>query len=170
MRTRCLTILGLLCTACVTIGCDAQRGGGGAAMKDEAAKFLLSDEPDHALCISEAREAATDGREIVLFGRIGGVADPWTPGQAAFVIVDPTADMGHDHQCDDGCAFCRNKTDPTSTVALVRFLDAGGDVLPVDSRKLFKLSAGQMVVVRGQAVIDPLGHLMISATGMYVRR
>jgi hypothetical protein len=42
--------------------------------------------------------------------------------------------------------------------------------LTTDARKLFNLTAGQMVVVRGHAGTDAAGHLVISATGLYVRR
>ena len=162
-------LLLFLASACFA-GCGRQATADATA----AAKFLLYEEPANACCIADVRQSIADQQEIqeiVVFGRIGGVPDPWTPGRAAFVIADPALQLeAHDHQCSDACAFCKAKQDPAATVALVQFLDHNGNVLSTDARKLFNLTAGQMVVVRGDAGTDAAGHLVISATGLYVRR
>jgi hypothetical protein len=89
-----------------------------------------------------------------------------------FVISDPTAGGDDEHVCtDEGCPFCANKKQAESeAIAVVQFVDAQGRVLPLDARQLFDLAPQQTVVVRGQAKIDELGSLILSANGLYTRR
>lgn len=163
-------LMSFLAAACLFTGCGRQAAAD-AKLVTEAAKFLLNEEPANACCIADVRQSIADRQEIVVFGRIGGVPDPWTPGRAAFVIADPAVDFeAHEHECSDACAFCKTKQDTAATMALVQFLDDSGNVLTTDARKLFNVTAGQMVVVRGHAGTDAAGHLVISATGLYVRR
>lgn len=170
---------------CLRLGCAAlvvftafgcEKTGKSASKSDlaERAKYLLTDEPDGAQSILSVREELADGENYVLFGRVGGVPDPWSPGKAAFVIADPVALLELDsdgHQCSDGCAFCKKeKGHPARHLAMVRIVDKAGALVPVDARKLLDLETGDMVVVRGTVVQDKLGNLIVNADGVHVRR
>ena len=122
-----------------------------------------------------AREGLVGEKEIVVLGTIGGVADPWEKGRAAFMIADPSTASVEDedaHVCtDESCPFCaKNKTPESEMLALVRFVDERGQVIAVDARELFGLRADDLVVVRGRARVDELGYLVVVADGLYIRR
>lgn len=137
----------------------------------QRAKYLLADEPPGAVGILDLRESISGDQRVVLVGQIGGITDPWSRGQASFVIVDPVALMegeGHSQDCD--CPFCRQSSEETEGLALVQFVDDSGEVLSVDAQRLFGVSQDQMVVVQGRAKLDQLGHLVVAAHGLYVRR
>jgi hypothetical protein len=75
----------------------------------DGSKFLLTAEPSGGNDVIKAREAAKDGNEIVIIGRIGGSANPWVDGRAAFSIVDPSlksCDEAGSHKCPKPWDFC----------------------------------------------------------------
>ena len=128
---------------------------------------------------------ATDPMEVVLVGQIGGLTNPWQEtqpdfpfarDQAAFFLADPQsvtedAEHGHHHAAGEECAFCAaHAADRSSMLAMVRFLDKDGNVLPVDVRKLFDVKENDTVVVRGTARVIEGGMMVVEATGLYVRR
>jgi len=71
--------------------------------------YLLDSEPAGARGVIEVRAAAKDRDEVVVVGRIGGSANPWVEGRAAFSIVDPSikscADCGSD-DCEKPWDYC----------------------------------------------------------------
>jgi hypothetical protein len=142
-----------------------------AEMAAARAQFLLAEEPADAQGVLDLRDAGTTG-DVVVVGRVGGVSQPWSKGQALFIISDPTAGDDGGHVCiDEGCPFCANKKQAENeAIAVVQFVDAQGRVLPLDARELFDLQTQQTVVVRGRAKIDELGSLILSANGLYIRR
>ena len=157
------------------------------AITAQREKYLLSEEPTGAVGVLEARglvtEQVTAGGEgspalkpVVLLGRIGSGPDStWDPGVAKFVIRDPAAEMEeHDHgpgHDPDNCPFCKAKKEKSPDMtALVQVVDSEGQVVEIDARKLLSVDLNQLVVVRGQAQIDSLGNLIVSADGIYVRQ
>ena len=75
----------------------------------DGAKFLLNEEPDGAEDVIKVREAAQDGDDVVIVGRIGGGENPWIEGRAAFSIVDVSlkscAEVGSDN-CPKPWDYC----------------------------------------------------------------
>lgn len=160
------------------------------------AKYVLSAEPADATGVLDLREVLKDPQDVVLIGQIGGIDNPWTRGQASFVITDPSlaaiVEDDHDHKDHKDhkvgekeahkhdhnapghdpatCPFCSKGYDPTKALALVQFVDDAGKVLPVDARELFQLEKEQLVVIQGRAQQDPAGYLVVSAKGLFVRR
>ena len=154
-------------------GCGQQKVD--QAVEVQRQKFLLSDEPEDAVPVQEASQITQLPAQVVLVGRIGGVDNPWTVGQAAFVLADPTLlseqeEHSHAGHNPDDCPFCSKKKNKMDGLALVEFSDERGQVLPIDAQHLFDLSSGQTVVVRGHAQRDEAGHLVVAAQGIYVRR
>ena len=135
-------------------------------------KFLLDTEPQGATGILDLQENL-DGKPaaVVVVGQIGGLVDPWSPGQTSFVIADPIVTVdgeGHSESCD--CPFCNKTSEETEGLALIQFLDQEGNILMHDARKLFGVAKDQMVVVQGDAEMTNLGHVVVAARGLYVRR
>lgn len=159
----------------VAIGCEGTSNSATSVdLAEQQEKYLMADEPDGAQSILAVREQLQEGENYVLFGRVGGVPDPWSPGKAAFVMADPVAQMeleSDGHTCNDGCAFCKKKEGhPSRHLATVRVIDEAGKVVSIDARQLLDLDADDMVVVRGRVETDKLGNLIVHADGVHIRR
>jgi len=167
----------ILCLS-LAVGCSNNSPAPPAADSAEAApqvdgsQYLLDAEPEGSTDVIAVRESASDGDEVVITGRIGGSANPWIDGRAAFSIVDPSLTACSDipgDACEKPWDYCC-QTDklPTST-ALVKFVDDNGKPLAVDSRELLAVKELQTVVVRGKAKRDEAGNLTVLASQMFVR-
>lgn len=160
--------------ACIALisGCGAATSAGQPELAAEGAKFLLAEEPAGAVGILEYREAETQPAEIVLWGKIGGGKQTWSPNSAEFMLSDPTFALSQDgHVCtSDNCPFCKGKDEAEKSLAIVSLVGEDGKVPAVDARKLLPLEEGQMVVVRGQGEVNSLGLFTVRASGVYLRR
>lgn len=161
----------------------ALTGCGGSSMPETAVsattaaingeKFLLSDEPDGAIGVIEARDTAEDGQPVVIVGRIGGAENPWIEGRAAFTLLDASMTLVADGAeseageicLDDCCAEERGKC-----TTLVKVVDADGKLVAADSRKLLGVAEADTVVVQGTASKDESGNFTVQAQGVFVRR
>jgi hypothetical protein len=137
-------------------------------------KFLLAEEPAGAVGIADSSKDK-EPHEVVVVGRVkAGEFDPWAKDQAAFIISEALAD-DHAHSDDPNhdaanCPFCRRRAERANATALVQFHDENGQLVPIDARKLLGVSQDQVVVVRGTGKVSDLGVLVISATGIHLRR
>ncbi len=156
-------------------GCNSQTAdrSGDSTMSVDASQWLLSAEPAGARDVIAVRESATNNEEIVIRGRIGGSANPWIEGRAAFSIVDPALKACNQIEGDtcsqpwDYC--CETAMLPTAT-ALVKFTDDRGTLINVDARELLQLTELQTVVIRGTAQRDDADNLTVLAQKIYVNR
>ncbi len=107
---------------------------------------------------------------VVIVGRIfAGDMEPWDTGKASFLIAElPDEGHGEGHDADN-CPFCKRKAAKAPT-AIVQFVDAAGQVIPIDARKLFGVDKKDVVVIRGQAAAGELRAMVITATDMHIRR
>jgi hypothetical protein len=138
----------------------------------DGTQFLLDEEPSDSANVIAVREAASDGDDIVITGRIGGSANPWINDRAAFSIVDPSLKACSDipgDECDKPWDYCCETDKLPSATALVKFIDENGKPLAVDSRKLLSVKELQTVVVTGKAKRDEAGNLTVLASQLFVR-
>ena len=171
----------LLCSLAVSnTGCgESSSNAGGISATSvtpvsiDGSKYVLAEEPDDAIGVIAARESAQDGEPIVVVGRIGGAANPWIEGRAAFTLLDASklivaegVDSGENEMCTGDCCA----TERAGCTMLVKVVDESGRVLAADSRKLFGLAANDMVVVRGTVSKDESGNVAVLADGVHVRR
>ena len=172
MKSTYLMILAVAPALVAFSGCGGAPATESAANVD-GAQFLLNEEPDGAVGVIAARESAEDGAPLVLVGRVGGSATPWIDGRAAFMLVDASMAVVNDSEemvdgalCTEGC--CADELKECTT--LVKVVDAGGQVVPVDSRKLLGLKESDMVVVEGAAKKDKSGNFSMLATRVFIRK
>jgi len=120
-------------------------------------------------------ETATDadGQEVseqvdvVIKGRIyAGDASPWADGMAAFVLTDATGHEGESDHDPHTCPFCSRKIN--DYLAKISFLNDAGELIEIDSRKLFDVKDKQLVFVKGTGRIDDDGLLNVTADGLYL--
>jgi hypothetical protein len=139
----------------------------------DSSKFLLSEEPAGAVGVIAARESAEDGKPLVLVGRIGGAANPWIDGRAAFTLLDASMSVvaeGEDSADGELCMGDCCATERINCTTLVKVVDAQGKLVPVDSRKLLGLNESDMVVIQGNAKRDKSGNFVMLATGVFIRK
>ncbi len=134
-----------------------------------ASEILLSERPENAMPVADARRIVTDGQVVALLGRIGGGATPWVEGRAAFTIVDPKLEPC---QPGEGCPtpwdYCCVTDQIPVNRAMVKIVDAAGETMPQDARQWLGLKELQTVIVKGAAKRDEAGNLTVLATGVFV--
>jgi len=139
----------------------------------DGSQFLLEEEPLGAVGVIIARESAEDGEPLVLVGRIGGAANPWIDGRAAFTLLDASMSVVAEGEDDGDGELCMGDccaTERLDCTTLVKIVDEQGKLVPVDSRKLLGLSEADMVVLKGTAKKDKSGNFVMLARGVYVRK
>ncbi len=144
-----------------------------AAPSIDSSLFLLPEEPAGAVGVIVARESAEDGKPLVLVGRIGGAANPWIEGRAAFTLLDASMAVvaeGEDSTESELCMGDCCATERLDCTTLVKIVDSQGKLVPVDSRKLLGLKESDMVVLQGTAKKDKNGNFVMLAKGIYVRK
>ena len=152
----------------LTMGCG-QNATTTSTASGEDSRYVLSSEPAGAESVMAARENVQDGEPVAVLGRIGGEANPWVDGLAAFTIVDPSL-----QPCTDGCEtpwdYCCDTDALPKATATVKLVDATGQVLGKDARELLKVKELTTVVVKGRAKRDSAGNLTVLADGVYVKQ
>lgn len=175
MKTQ-VTLAALLTGLVLATGCSQESSttttDGATATAIDGSRFLLTAEPAESATVIEAREQTKDGEDVVLVGRIGGSANPWVEGRAAFTVVDPTLKACSDipgDECKIPWDYCCETHKLPGATALVTFAGDDGRPLKADARDLLSLKELQTVIVRGKAERDEAGNLTVLATGLFVR-
>ena len=167
-----VTCLGLF----LAIGCTQETSktssSSSSAASVDGSTYLLNKEPDGAEDVIKVREAAQDGDDVLIVGRIGG-PKPWTDGRAEFLIVDNSrkacSDIEGDN-CKTPWDYCCDSDNLTTAMALVKVVDENGDLVKADARQLLKVKELSTVIVKGKAKRDDAGNLIVLATGVYVKK
>lgn len=149
------------------VGCSGEKSSGPDAT---GASFIVTEEPQGAVGVGEARKSATNDAEIVVVGRIGGSEKPFVGGMAAFTIVDPKLKPCPD---DEGCPtpwdYCCDPDAVKDNIATVKFVDAAGKPLMKDAKEMFGLKELTTVVVRGKTQRGADGNLSLVAEKIFVK-
>lgn len=153
----------------VLAGCGS---GNDAAVAAKRSQYLRAEEPAGATSFIDARLTLAEKPAVVLVGRISaGDQEPFVDGQAAFTVTDAFGDHGSDDGHDPAnCPFCKRRASQPTSKAIVQFLDEQGKVVPIDARKLFDLKPNQVVVIEGEATVDPLNVMFVAAKAIHVRQ
>lgn len=161
----------LTVAASALVGCSPEAQPSAAQSSTTTSGYLSDSEPAGAVGVGTARESAKDDDAVVVVGRIGGSAEPFVDGLAAFTIVDPKVPYCAD---DEGCPtpwdYCCNQDQAKENAATVKLVDASGAPLTEDARKLLGVKELSEVVVEGKADRDDAGNLVVLAQKVYVRK
>lgn len=177
MKSLALTLFAIAPALSALVGCGTapatEARTSRVAAKVDGTQFLLSEEPDGAVGVIAARESAQDGEPLVLVGRIGGTANPWIEGRAAFTLLDASMTVvaeGEDTAEGQICTGDCCATERLACTNLVKIIDAKGQVVQVDCRELLGLKESDMVVIQGTAKKDNTGNFSMLANRLYIRR
>lgn len=176
MKAAILALLISVSALAMSIGCgtapDSASYTSGVSADVDSTLYKLTDEPDGAVGVIEARESAEDGAPLVLIGRIGGSDKPWIDGRAAFTLLDASMSVvaeGEDSEEGEICIGDCCATERLNCTTLVKVVDERGKLVAMDSRQLLGLKESDMVVVQGTAKKDESGNFVMLAKGVYIR-
>lgn len=158
---------------CGSAGESSATAASAAKASIDGSKFLLAEEPAGAIGVIEARETAADGKALVMVGRVGGSANPWIEGRAAFTLLDASMTVVTEGEDTEEGAICTGDccaTERLECTAMVKVVDSDGELVAVDSRQLLGIKESDMVVVAGKAKKDESGNFVMLASGVHVRR
>jgi hypothetical protein len=141
-----------------------------AAETGEKNSYQLAEAPHAASDVAAMRKDAKDKQEVVVVGRIGGRANPWIKGMAAFSIVDrslkPCNEIEGD-TCKTPWDYCC-ESDLGKSTLLVTFVDENGKIVKQDARKLLGVKELDTVTIVGRAKRDSSGNVSILASKVYI--
>lgn len=152
------------------LGCGTGDAPPEVSQAPSDSSYVVTSEPQGALEVGQARESVSDDEEVVLVGRIGGSAEPFVDGIAAFTIVD----MKVPHcAADEGCPtpwdYCCTQNQVKDNIATVKVVDAQGNPVAKDARELLGVKELNAIVVHGKAERDAEGNLALLADQVYVK-
>lgn len=155
--------------------------GGGEAVPRPAASnpsspsgrdstYVADTEPAGAVPVGEARQSVQSDDEVVLVGRVGGSAEPFVDGIAAFTIVDlKVPPCAPEEGCPRPWDYCCTQNQVKDNIAMVKVVDEGGKPVTEDARGLLGVAELNTVVVHGKAERDDGGNLALLAHQVFVK-
>jgi hypothetical protein len=163
----------LLCMLTLVVGCGTSNVSQTAGTPQSSAtgkQFIATTEPDGAIPVGTARDSLQGEQEVTLVGRIGGSADPFVDGLAAFTIVDPKVPYC---SADEGCPtpwdYCCTQDQVKENIATVKVVDESGKPVAEDARQLLGVKELSTVVIQGIAKRDDQSNLTVVANKVFVR-
>jgi hypothetical protein len=152
------------------LGCGNAQSPPPVSKSAPAGEFIVQSEPQGAMAVGDARRSVKDAEEVVLVGRIGGSAEPFVDGIAAFTLVDlKVPHCSAAEGCPTPWDYCCEQNQVKDNIATIKIVDAAGTPVPNDARELLGVKELTTVVVRGKAKRDANGNLALLADQVYVK-
>ena len=168
--------------AVIVAGCDdgvARSGAPDASASAGAdalpAGLIVAEAPASAKGVGEVREAAADGDDVVLRGRVAGSADPFTPGRAVFQLVDSGIKSCAETE-GDGCATpwdmcCEDPSTLLRNSVTVQVVGPDGRPLKAGLKDVAGLKPLSEVSVKGKLRKSADGKAVtVDATELHVKQ
>jgi len=157
------------------VPCLLTTGCGESQLKKLQDQFVLDQAPEQdSIVVSRLRSAlqqddAPAEMDVVVRGRVYAGADssPWVEGKAGFIVADFSGHDGNSEHNPFTCPYCSESIEDYRV--FVTFCDSEGDVIEIDSRKLFGLKEMQRVTVKGTASLDG-DDVYLSGTGIFIKK
>jgi hypothetical protein len=139
----------------------------------QAARYLMKERPADAKDVAEVVKSANHNDEVTLVGRIGGSTNPWVEDLAAFDIVDPHLTPCNERPgdtCTTPWDYCCDLNELKTSTAMVKVVDADGQPVAQDARKLFGVKELQTVVAHGKVQKNDDGRFVVLADRIYIEK
>ncbi|MBK1830827.1 hypothetical protein JIN77_08830 [Verrucomicrobiaceae bacterium R5-34] len=146
-----------------------------AATDSSLQSMVLTSAPSGAKQVSEIRQSAKEGDQVVVSGKIIGGATPFVAGRAMMILGDPTkltsCDLHEGDQCTTPWDVCCDDPDVIKqSIVTVQVLDEEGKPLKEGLKGLGGMKELSKLVVTG-VVADgsTADNMLINATGFYIQ-
>lgn len=147
-----------------------EKAGAPADSKPTGTQYLADSEPGGAVPVGDARRESKDGDAVTLVGIIGGSAEPFVSGLAAFTIVDPKVKFcPPEENCPTPWDYCCTQNEVKENIATVKLVDEKGKPVAEDARQLLGIKELSSVVVVGKAKRDDQNNLSVLASQVFIR-
>ena len=170
--TKTLTML--LFSGGLVIGCAGSQEPGAdetSANSQSDATYLMTDKPTDAEGVGAARKKVKDEEEVTLVGRIGGSANPFVDGLAAFTIVDPQVKFcAPDEGCPTPWDYCCTQNEVKDNIATIKVVNESGQPVDQSAKQLLGVKELDTVIVKGKAKRDDKGNLTVLAQKVFVEK
>ncbi|MFG0288749.1 MAG: hypothetical protein ACF8CQ_11260 [Rhodopirellula sp. JB044] len=151
------------------VGCGASPSAD--QTHESTSRYLVATEPSGAVSVHDANVSGEDGQPITLVGLIGGSAEPFVDGLAAFTVVDESVPYcATDEGCPTPWDYCCTQDQVKGNIATVKIVDESGGPLAEDARELLSVKELSKVVVSGTAQKDEQGNLTVATEQVFVKR
>jgi len=148
------------------MGCISSSSPTSQTAKNYDPSLIADHEPGEPISVGEARQSAQHDQPIYIAGRIGGTAQPFVKGLAAFTLVD----LSIPDCCGDDCTTPECSPEELANhIATVKFVDSNGKPLTTDARQLLNVKEKDSVVVQGRVQRDQHGNLAVLADKIFIR-
>ncbi|MGI9517367.1 MAG: hypothetical protein ACR2NP_09990 [Pirellulaceae bacterium] len=167
-----LASLSLIALCAVVTGCSNSETPDGtvSSAQPTGTQYIAATEPANATPVGDARQQSKDGDAVTLLGRIGGSAEPFVDGLAAFTIVDPkVAWCPPEEGCPTPWDYCCTQNEVRENIATVKVVDDQGKAVAEDAKQLLGVKELSLVVVEGTAQRDDEGNLSVLANKVFIR-
>lgn len=170
MNEKIWMVFGVTALAASLTGCGGDGSPSTSAAPSRDTTYVASREPAGAIAVGDARESAKDKNEVAVVGRIGGSAEPFVEGIAAFTIVDLKVPYcAADEGCPTPWDYCCEQNEVKKNIAMVKVVDGQGAPVAQDARQLLGVEELNTVVVHGEAQRDAQGNFAVLADKVFVK-
>ena len=164
------------------ISCDSSnRGADKDKSPDDSAPHalsavLLTEPPEDAVTITEARQNPAPGTRIILSGKVMGNENPIIKSRALLTLGDPakitSCDLVPGDECPTPWDVCCDDPDVvTASIATIQVLDEQGKPRKAGLRGLGSLKELSSLIVVGEvAEGSNENNFLVNATGIYVTK
>ena len=139
----------------------------------QAEQYLMKERPADAQDVADVVKTAQHNDEVTLVGRIGGSTNPWVEDLAAFDIVDPHLTPCNERpgdSCPTPWDYCCDLNELKTSTAMIKVVDASGQPVEQDARKLFGVKELQTVVAHGKVQKNDDGRFVVLADRIYIEK
>ena len=127
---------------------------------------ILKEKPAGAITITEARKLVEPGKEITIFGTVGGARSPFVGTRASMILADHTAMKACGAEACTSCPYpwdfcCEPKESLAKSILTVQFIDSEGMVLKQGLEGFGGIKKNGILTVKGKFAENATDQLVI---------
>ena len=166
-----------LCLGLLIAGCDQGTTGQSDAAKHTRISLpdglMLDRAPTGVTAISQLKESAKEGDEVVLRAVVGGRVKPIVDNRAVMTVVDASTFnqcTNDDDMCESPWDYCCASAEQLKPhLATVQVVDDHGRPLGIDLKSTSRIKPLSVLVVKGNiAPRSDASTLIVNVTGLFV--
>jgi len=169
---RLVAVTSVVLITAFALGLDARAQSGpvkGTDSQPLPGDLFVKQAPPNPIGVGEARQKAEEGKPVVLYGQIGGVAQPFADKYSMFLLADMQL-KPPPYGCGSPWDFCTEPREKVqANLATIRLVDATGKLLKVPLQGVQGLKPLGQVVVQGTVAKRDQNVLVVNASTIFVK-